>query len=279
MRILGKHVLPRIGLCLLWATCAGPAAPAEECTQVFRGRPYDARFFRPTGSNTARVIRAESQGLRISLAADHGSKLPVGLVTRFGVRGDFDIAMAFDLLRVDRPPSGHGAGVSIWITMVSPTQEAATIARQVRTNGEQVWLSNRASTPVGEKRRYHGGTVATQATSGQLRLVRKGSILSFLIAQGESDDFRKVYESELGTADLDTVRFAADNGGSPTAVDVRIRLLRIRADDLPQVPKKVLAQPARWPIWLAVALAVLAFAAAGLWLWSSSARARRSRAR
>jgi hypothetical protein len=269
---IGRHV-QRVTLCLLGAAWAGTAAPGAEFTRSFRGRGYAAEQFRPTGANTPRVIRADAQGLRITLPANHGSKLPVGLVPRFGVRGDFEITMAFDILRVDRPTAGNGAGLSVYITMASTTREAATIGWQSRPGGEKVFFSHRASTPVGGKRKHRGGKpLATAALSGRLRLVRRGVMLSYQVAEGEADTFQELYQSELGDGDLDGVRFAAESGGSPTGVDVRVKSVRVRADDLPAEPVRMVRQPARWPLWLAAGVMTLLLALGCVWLWSRLGR-------
>jgi Protein of unknown function (DUF1583) len=265
MRAPSVCFLGRAGLCLLWAACAVPVLPAAEYTQTFRGRPYDPQHFRTTG-NARRAIRVEPQGLRITLPADAGPKPATGLVWRSGVRGDFEITLAFEILRADKPATGNGAGVSIWITMASSTKEAATIGRLVRPSGERVFFSHRASTPAGGKRQHHGGKpLTTEALSGKLRLVRKGTTLSYLAAEGEGSVFRELYQTELGAADLETVRFAADSGGSPTAVDVRLKAVNIRADDFgPATPPP---SPTGWPVGPMACGAVLLLAAGGFWIW------------
>ena len=111
---------------------------AEEFRQDFLGRPYDQSVFLKTGRNHGRVVQTEPRGLRIALPADHPNKQPVGLVAAIGARGDFEITMDFDLLQVDKPTTGYGAGVSIYIATAAPTKEAATLARVVRPDGNQL---------------------------------------------------------------------------------------------------------------------------------------------
>ena len=62
--------LPGVALCLWWAAGAVPAAPAEEFAQDFRGGGGYEKSFRPTGPGAPKAIRAEPQGLRITLAPD-----------------------------------------------------------------------------------------------------------------------------------------------------------------------------------------------------------------
>jgi Protein of unknown function (DUF1583) len=238
-----------------------PAA-ADEVTYDFRGRHYDEKDFRTTGSNAHKLMQIDDQGLRIDIPANHVNSLPVGLVLRQGIHGDFQITMAFELLEVDTPTSGTGAGASIYITMVSASKEAATIARVMRPTGEHQLVAHRASTPPDGKRLHRGEAFRTEFASGKLRLVRTGSLLSYQIADGNGE-FREWHQTELGTDDLDTVRFAADNGGSPTAVSARINYITIQAEDLGQ--PRAIPPPSRWPykVVIAGAFVVLLGSAAG----------------
>lgn len=140
--------------------------------------------------------------------------------------------------------------------------------RATRKGGEQVFSSHRASTPSGGKRVHSGGQpLKTAATSGKLRLTRTGEILSYRVAEGTSDSFQELFETEFGEDDIDMVRFAADNGGSPTLVDVRIKEVSIRSDDA-GAPDLLPPQPARWPLWAGLGLGAVVLGAGGYWYWS-----------
>jgi hypothetical protein len=256
--------LPRVGLVVLLALCSTPAR-AEEIAYDFRGQPYDGQQFRPTGSNHGKVVQSEPRGLRITLPADHVNKQPVGLALATGVRGDFEITMDFEILQVDTPTAGYGAGVSIYIASVAPTQDAATIARIVRPDGAQIYNFHHATTPADGKRQHRSEFLHTQVPFNKLRLVRTGTNLIYQFAQGDSNVFQDAHEVELGTEDLETVRFAADNGGSPTLVDVRIKAVNIKADEF-GMPRSLPPSSNRgW--WLASGLVVLVMAGGGYWFW------------
>jgi hypothetical protein len=252
----------------LYLMCASgiPCARADEFAQTFGERGFDSKLFRPTGN--PRVFQRTADGLRITMPEDHGSSLPAGLIPRLGVRGDFEITMAFEIIKVDTPTAGGGAGVSIYITQVSATQEAASIAWQVRKGGERVFLAHRATTPPGGKRTHDGKRVSTDVLWGRLALVRKGTSLSYLMAPGASEEFQQLYQTEWGNGDLDTVRFAADNGGSPTLVDVRVHSVNIRGDF--GSARRPQPSASRWPLWLAISLVVILLAAGGFWFRSRS---------
>jgi len=267
MKLSLRNLLARAALLILSCACVVQPLSAEEIGQDFRGNPFNPALFRLTGPNAAGSIQSDSRGLRITLTEEHGLRPAVGLALQTGIKGDFEITMEFELIQVDKPVGGNGAGVSIWIKMVSYSDEAATIWRAVGKGGEQVFLSHRASTGPDGKRVHHGGDpIATQATSGKLRLVRTGSMLSYRVAEGSSEAFQELFETEIGEDDLGMVRFAADNGGSATLVDMRIVEVKITSDDAGP-PDVLPPRPSRWPLLVGIGLGVFVLAG-GYWFWS-----------
>jgi hypothetical protein len=252
-----------------------PLSAAETTGQDFRGKPYDSRLFLPTGPGFATAIRSDGLGLRIVLPPEHGKRPPVGIVCKTGVKGDFEITMEFEAIDVKEPKEGRGAGPTLYLTMVSATQEAATTGWQLKPDGSSVFFAHRASTPHGRSREHHGTTTPTKNRSGKLRFVRTGSILAYLAAEGKSDSFRELAQYEIGKNDVNAVRVAADNGGSPTLVHVRINSLKIVADDLGD-PTPLPPASSRWLLWLGLGVVLAAGGAYGFWRrhWSESLRRR-----
>ena len=113
---------------------------------------------------------------------------------------------------------------------------------------------------------------ATAATSGKLRLKRQGTVLHYLVADGESDEFVELREAEFSEGDLSQLYFAAQTGGSPTPVDVAWTDLEVRAGQLVR-PYQPPEAPPIWPILLFGVGGVLLIVLAVAWQWL---RARRS---
>lgn len=258
-----NHNLPRLVLSLCCAICASPDAPAAEFVQDFQGRPYDPHYFRLTG-NVRRSMGTDFRGMRINLA-NTDSRVPVGLVSGLGVRGDFEITLSFEVLRLPKPAAGRGAGLSLYVSTTSLTQDAATLGRFMGPDGEEVFLCHRATTPRGEERQHHGERFATTASSGSLRLVRKGNVLSYHVAEGGSRTFQELYQTDWSDEDLETVRFAAESGGVPAVVDVLLRAVSIRADEFG--PARPVPPPFRWTTGMTTALLALLLATGSFWLW------------
>lgn len=246
------------------AALSNPIA-AEELGQNFRGQRYDLKKFRPTGPNTGKTIQSDGQGLRLTLPATRPNQLPVGLIAKSGIRGDFEIILAFEIIKVDRPTTGIGAGVSIWISLPTPARDTATLSWLFNTHGEKMFVANRAFSPAGGEREYHGvAPLPTRSLSGRLRLSRRGTTLTYAIAEGTSTEFRELYLTELSDADVETVRFAADTGSSRTGIDVRINEIMIQGENL--ATARIVSHPkSRWPLWLASAIAAALMVGAAVW--------------
>ena len=183
---------------------------------------------------------------------------------RTGVKGDFEITMEFEVVDVKEPKGGQGAGPSLYVAIESPTQEAATTGWQLKPDGRSVFFTHHASTPPGGQREHHGKTTPANGRSGKLRLVRTGSTLAYLATEGKSDSYREIDQFDIGSDEVNTVRVAASNGGSPTPVDVRINSVKVVADELgntiPPPPPS-----SRWPLWLGAGVVLATGGAYGFW--------------
>jgi hypothetical protein len=261
-RLVARAARLAITVCLS-LTGLAPSAFADTAVFDFRGRPFEGDHFRLTGSNAHKVMQSDAQGLRIAIPANHVNRLPVGLVWGHGIRGDFEITLDFEFLDADKPSTGYGAGVSIYITMVSPGKEAATLGRFRHASGD-VLMAHRASTGDDGRRQHRTQTFPKKATSGKLRLARTGT-LSYQFAEGKND-FQEILQDDIGDGDVDQVRFAADTGGAPALVDVRIPSLSLHADSFEEA--RALPPPTHWLFWLIAGIIVFLLLSAGVWLWA-----------
>jgi hypothetical protein len=171
-----------------------------------------------------------------------------------------------------KPEGGNGAGVSIYINSATLTQEAATLGQFIGPGGEQRFVCHHASTPPGEERQHHGNRSPAKLQSGQLRLVRTGKVFSFQVAERGRSAFEELYQTEWASEDVEAIRFAADNGGSPTSVvDVLIQSIRIQGDEFGAARQPL--RPFRWTLGTTISLLVVLFAISSLWIWQRWRRA------
>jgi predicted RNA-binding Zn-ribbon protein involved in translation (DUF1610 family) len=218
-----------------------PKQPALPTTFAldFRGRrpPAPLDLFGPDADS---LCRPEEEGFRIALPAGRPPTEPVGLVMTSLVSGDFEITTGYGLVRVDPPTEGFGAGLEVYLMTATPTQEAVGFSRIVHSTLGDVFMCSRMTslnTPDG-KRRYKNQFFPASSRSGQLRVSRIGTQVTFWAADGDRADFRELCRYDLGDDDLKMVRLGANTGHARQAVDLRVTDLQIRAQalDLPQGP-------------------------------------------
>ena len=223
--------LAALGPCLFFFLQAAPPPSqpiANEFYCDFRGRQPLPSNFTLLGPDAGEVIKHEEKGLRISLPAKRRSNSPVGVTTTFAVAGDFEITGTYELLSIDRPPGGNGVAVALNVTTDSDLTKFGKISRCLRAQEGDVyqtefWIK-------GDPDSGQHLFIPTTARAGQLRLLRQGSTLLFLVADGPDNDFREINRREFTTEDVEIVRFVANNSGSPAGLDLRLIDLRVRFD-------------------------------------------------
>jgi serine/threonine-protein kinase len=199
-------------------------------TQDFRRDRFDPVEFRlyvPEGD--PEVIEPSAQGLLLRVPEGFGK--PVGVATRFGVRGDFEITASFEVMPGEPPETGHGLGAELLAKPEGDWNTFVSMARYRRAHDSIFALTHFFR--IGDEARHDGEYPTTTETSARFRLVRRGSALYYLVAGGDSDDFRELFRTRFGTQDLELVRLAATPGGSRRGVDVIWKDLTIKARELP----------------------------------------------
>ncbi|MCI0681615.1 MAG: sigma-70 family RNA polymerase sigma factor [Gemmataceae bacterium] len=272
---------------------------AQEFYRPLQGEPDEKPGFVPYGPAADECVKFEPEGVRIGLPAGYQGKRPgTGLVTDFGVKGDFEITVSFEMLR---EPAAKDSGPNTELSLVIVPRHTPEPDVWVKANQNRASLARQGETPFSLRRfvamstTWNEETVTDQwgnellhlketvtpvdfptgATKGRLRLVRSGSFLFYCVAEGDSDTFRTLRKTEFGTADLKNVRILASTGGPRASLDVRLTDWRIRADDFPR--KAAVTPPTTMPMELILGASVLAVGlAVGGVLWL---RHRRDRTR
>jgi hypothetical protein len=187
----------------------------------FRGKPVPADLQR-FNVEEENLLAEEPGGLHINLPKTFKHKWGgVGLRSGFGVKGDFDMTLAFEILHFEVPPSGYGAGVGLFIYTRGVH---SGVCRLVKNDGVPVvsWEVN------GDNNRQ--GKRAAEEMSGRLRLQRTGTTLSFLWAPAiEGGSFQEIQHVELGSDEVEKIRLVALNGQTKTPVDARLLEFTIRS--------------------------------------------------
>jgi predicted RNA-binding Zn-ribbon protein involved in translation (DUF1610 family) len=109
-----------------------------------------------------------------------------------------------------------------------------------------------------DKKDYQVRKQSTGAKAGQLRLVRSGASLRYLVCDAPGQEFRQIwFQEDFGTEDLEHFRFGVSDSGEPgNPVDARLVDLRIRMggilpdkafDPAPLLPPAPLEEPTAPP--------------------------------
>jgi hypothetical protein len=185
------------------------------------------------GPQAAKVAVPETGGLRLSLPAGRANPQPVGVRPRFQMRGDFEITLTYELLKIEQPRTGHGVGVALAVNIAKSPSEDLTLARYLRVDKKELLAADHRT--YDSKRGNVHKTVFTPAPSskiGRFQLKRSGPRIRFLSGSGSSGVMQVFHQLDIGSEDLNSMRFSATSGGSSAAADVRLLEIRIQADKL-----------------------------------------------
>jgi hypothetical protein len=241
---------------LLLLSLATPAFGASEFYVDFRAQPPDLQAFRMQGRDAELRIKSEARGLRITLPDDVKISHDIVLASTLRIKGDFEITAGYEILSADRPTAGNGVGFLLWLRTDTAANDAVGFHRLTRVEEGDVYLLNRNTTGSDGKRQAKRKIISTTTTSGQLRLQRTGTDVAFWAAEGESADFRELHRFELGADDVIEVRLTAFPGGVPSALDLRLKDFRIRAEDVSGTGGLPQATP-RGKLWLVALLCLV----------------------
>jgi hypothetical protein len=218
-----SYLIQEIGLHLIRA----------EFYHDFRKKGLPNESFRANGPNAAKRLKSETEGLRMTLPAEKDVALgAAGVATQFKLKGDFEITVAYEILRADPPPEGWGAGFEVFLMTDTVTKEAIAFDRRMRPDGRDVYSCSRNTTNTQGNRDFtRKKDMPAKGKSGQIRITRLGSKTAISVQEEAGKGFRVVYRLDLGPEDLAMLRLAANPGGVATAVDLRVHDLRVRCSD------------------------------------------------
>ena len=115
-------------------------------------------------------------------------------------------------------------GVSLFAITDTPASEAALLGRFHRAAG-QAYVCQKIFTDAEGNKQYPSKSIRTQARSGKLRLVRRGDVFTYMVADSDAGPFRELHQFKLAASDITFIRVAAETND---AVDVRIREFEVR---------------------------------------------------
>lgn len=202
------------------------------------------------GPNAQKTAKQGPDGLRINLENGRKATAPVGMTPTFGLRGDFEITLTYELLNVADTESGFGAGINLWIGTAGSREDEASVGRFARNN-QSVHVATKAAKNEQGKMVTKSFTFPTEAKKGKLRLEREGTTLRYSVSEEDGTDFTEVHKiADFTRADVRSVRVAGNTGRLPLALDFRITEFSIRGDQF--IDPDAATAEATWWKWIGV---------------------------
>lgn len=205
--------------------------------EPFRGNPHQAKDFTRLGTDAAQCVKYEDQGLRITLPAGK-SRPTTGVGTTFGLKGDFDVSVRYEILHEPEPAdagqSNTGTRISLTVKL-DETYEAA-IRRKITPEQPVHILTWRRMRPPGATKDLNNGAIfPVKEKSGRLRLERRGTELSYYHSDGDME-FKLLTTFPFVADDIQSIQRFGETSGPKAALDARFSDLHITATSPPPLP-------------------------------------------
>lgn len=240
---------------------------SEHFTQRFGGDPFNKRILKYVGERRAPDAFTETdRGLLIKFPGDKQVPPQLGVATIFKVAGDFEITAEYDLVEVEHPEKGYGAGVVLRLYKPGGHYSRTHFSHFKKRAGKNAFTANVWSNTNGGVKQ-DAKEYPAETDRGQIRLVRSGSTLTYLVADAGGEEFREVRTvDDFGTEPLNAVELLGDTGGCEQPFTVQLTRLSIRADDLPfGLPER--QRQTIWGIWTVFGLLGLSVLIVGSVVW------------
>jgi hypothetical protein len=209
------------------------------------------------GPHAAEWLHFEPSGLHVTVPPGFtGLDAHVALHTGVAPRGDFEATVNFEILKLPRPEdAGPETGVTLSAWRVKSDICITGVTRRVvekggsQLDGWATWFEQ-----PGQPSEHKEQLIASEAKTGRLRLVRRGSELFYYASDGLDAKFTLLNQLPIGTAAVDDLRLLGFTGSPRASLDARFWDLRIHTGTVapdPSAPSAEAAPPeTRSRAWL-----------------------------
>ncbi len=208
---------------------------------VIAGLP--AELFSELDQESAKLIRVKSDGVHVS-ASKSKEYLPISITPKVKVCGDFDITVTFDGLTTETSKDGS-SGISLQANLVDTAQVHSTLYRGLvrRSGTADQHVVQSMDLRRTQERLFMSvlGTTSEEATSGRLRLARRGNKIYSLFAEGDSSLFRLiVVDTIIGDCScVESIQLTTATQGDSGSTSVTWKQISIRAESINPSPPKI----------------------------------------
>lgn len=217
------------------------------------------------GYRARRTIFLEAAGIHFLLPGDVPGVSQTGMYSYFGLAGDCEATLTYELLNVPPPRAGYGSGFGLAFDVEGGAGRGA-VQRVFRTGAVSGYVVQTSPGPTGKRIKEVDRLVPTEARRGRLGLRRIKNELIFLSADDPEVPLQEIDRLPFTDRTIRAVRVFADPGGSPTAVEVRLGRLEIHAEEIASGVSRLEDKGGRWLLWVGIAV-LLGGGALAFWFW------------
>jgi len=257
--------LTLLAVVLLLAASAGTLA--DMVVKVNSSKPDVLRkHFNPYGFKHTETVQRDKDGFHFVIKAVKGSG-QAGVYSNFTLSGDAEASCFYEVKRLPQPRTGYGCLVGLGFD-IGEKQGRGSIQRAHTVKGETGYVLEVDLVGVDMKPEDKYKFVKTKAMKGRIGLRRVGKELIFLMTETQLGDLEEIGRLPFTDKTIRAVRYYGDSGGSPTAVDVWVKEIEVKAEEaVAGIPKSEKPKPNRWWIWVMLSV-VVAGGLVGWWRWN-----------
>jgi len=216
-------------------------------TQTVRPEPGSVRFWLPARDNVGQT----------------------GLYSLISLAGDCEVIVTYEFLNLETPTTGYGSGLGLTFDVGEGGEDGRGSIQRIEKPKEGQGHVYQTNLPASRKKmnEVYQFQRDESLSSGRIGLRRVKKELIFLASDPANDELVEVKRLPFSDHTIRKVRLHVDPGGSPTAIDLRVRRIECRAQEMTGgIPHFHPKSPSRWWMWAIPALvASLLF-----WLWRRS---------
>jgi hypothetical protein len=249
-----------------FAPSTGAAGEMKALLQIdCSNAPAMRTKFEKYGSKNPETISFDAQGARIWLPEGNDETGQTGFYSYVALAGDCEVIFTYRILEVQTPKTGYGCGVGLAFDLADNAGRG-DLQRVIRVGNENGFAMHSG---VAAKKKEADAFEPSTATAGRIGLRRVKKELIFLAAD-DGGELHEIKRLPFTDATIRTLRLFADKGGSSASINVLIRQVEIRAEE---VTAGVVARDVRTSAWWWL-LALIPVA--GLLIWRRRIRRQRS---
>ena len=187
----------------------------------------------------SRPLLRSAKGLRV-LARGSDRWVSAGLAPQVALRGDFDVAVSLDVLKIEKPATGQNSSVYLQVEHGDSKKTSSSLIFVYQPDGAKEIHAQTKNLDGNGKYVYHPLRVIDIDSIGSLRIARRGTLLSLLFADSDSGEYRMVSQTEIGSHDVPKtfIRLMVHTGGAGRETEVLWKQLSIRADEINPLTSK-----------------------------------------